>query len=176
MRNSLTALLLLALSLTACKQSDYQKADAAYVAIDGAVTIGLGVVPSLVAAGKIPASEGQTLTAQLGLLGSANHAYKSCIDNVLQTKLPTAGKFVACLSLLADSFYHNQQAAEALRYTNPQTIAEYNLVVSVVSNVLHQVMAQFNQMTPAAPMVAGATPTKSEIQQFEGQVRAATGL
>ena len=172
-------ILALSLMLCSCSQSDYQKADMAYVAIDGALAIGQGLVPELVASGKITAANGNVLNAQLGQLAVINDAYKSCIDNVLQAKLATGQKFLDCLNLLAQSFYNNPQAAAALKYTNPQTVAEYNLVVTVVSKALAIAVAQFGGMTPPAPVIqslADGTPVApaktSEIHALENQVRA----
>ena len=157
----LTVCLCAVLVLSGCSASTYQKATLAYEIIDAVLNIGGATVPTLASSGKISAQESQVLSAQFAILGNLNDAYKSCIDNVVQTKLANTSKYLVCANGFISGL-NNPQGATALRYFSPQAIDEYNMVVTAVSKGLSALVLSLGGMAPPPPtVVQGGTGVKA---------------
>ena len=161
----------LALVLSGCSVNTYQKATLAYEIIDAVLNIGAATVPTLASSGKISAQESQVLSAQFVTLGNLNDGYKACIDNVVQTKLPNATKYLVCANGFISGL-NNPQGATALRYFSPQAIDEYNLVVTAVSKGLSALVLSLGGMAPPPPtVVQGGTGVKAaDLRELAKQV------
>jgi hypothetical protein len=152
--------------LTSCNGNGLQTAQRAQSAIQVALNIA-AVEENLVpvqdqAIYKNFVTLGNTLNGQLG----------TCITNVTGI-MGTGAKFASCFNTFAQGVLSPVELAQ-LRLLSPTTAAKVQLYVTAVVAGVNIAIAAFGG-TPAATPVVGASPSTSQLNYVEHQMREAAG-
>lgn len=152
--------------------SGYQKAEAAYHAIDSVLTIAKNEMPVLQNAGIYSAQDVVLANKYIAFVDGLNEQYGSCVTNANNATLSKTSKFLDCLSVFANGLADPNELS-ALRIMNPRAQQRIQLYIVAFSTGLNIAISGLGGQQAPAPSIgpSAVAPTVAELHDFESRVR-----